>query len=194
MPPRKSERKLAVLLCQTKVSKIINAASPGLERTILLLIYGTGIRGFEAVKIQISDILSDRMQIKINQGKGHKDRFVPLSKELLLALRAYYRQYKPINYMFFSHSKEHPLDVVKLRQIWRVATQKAKVNAGGLHSLRHSFAVNLLESGVDIFSVQQILGHKNISSTSIYLKMTNTISLSVSAKIDSFLKSAINSA
>ena len=194
MPPRKSEKKVSTVLSNAAVSKIINAANQRLERTILILINGTGVRGFEAVKIEVGDILSDRMQIKISQGKGRKDRFVPLSNELLRVLRSYYREYRPVKYMFFSQNKDYPLEIVKLRKFWSEASQRAKINAGGIHSLRHAFAVSLLENGVDIFSLQQILGHKNISSTAIYLKMTNSISLAVSAKIDSFLKSTINSA
>ena len=194
MPPRKTERKVAIVLSNAAVSRIINSAEPGLERTIFLLMYGTGVRGHEAVKIQIADILSDRMLIKISQGKGRKDRFVPLSTELLFTLRDYYRQYRPTKYMFFSQNKEDPLEVVKVRKFWNDAARIAKIESGGLHSLRHAFAVTLLENGVDIFSVQQILGHKNISSTAIYLKMTNTISMAVSAKIDSFLKCTKDSA
>lgn len=194
MPPRKSERKVAIVLSTAAVSKIINSSEAGMERTILLLMYGTGVRGHEAVKIQVADILSDRMLIKVTQGKGRKDRFVPLSSELLIILREYYKQFRPAQYLFFDQIKEQPLEVVKVRKFWRNAAIKAKIHSGGLHSLRHAFAVTLLENGVDIFSVQQILGHKNISSTAIYLKMTNTIAIAVGAKIDSFLKFAKNSA
>ena len=191
IPPRKSEKKVISVLSKQDIFKILNAAEPGLEKTLLLFIYATGARGFEAAKLHVSDIQSDRMLIRLSQGKGRKDRLVPLSPHLLLSLREYYRDYRPGQWLFPKRKKESHIDASAVAAIWNCAKRKAGITTGGVHSLRHAFATNLLEQGVDVYSLQQILGHTNILSTARYLRMTNTISLSVGGKIDGLLKKIV---
>ena len=192
LPPRKSEKKVVSVLSKEDVLKILNAADPGLAQTLLLFMYATGARGFEAVKLHVSDIESSRMVVRINQGKARKDRLVPLSPLLLDKLREYYKAFRPGPWLFPCKETTTHIDVSQMRILWNKAKQRAGVKAAGVHSLRHAFATNLLEQGVDLYSLQQILGHTNIQSTARYLRMTNSISLAVGGKIDSILKNLHN--
>jgi site-specific recombinase XerD len=134
------------------------------------------------------------MLVRISQGKGRKDRLVPLSLQLLQTLREYYKLNRPGEWLFPSEDQSEPMKVAEVRTIWNLAKRKAGIAAGGVHSLRHAFATNMLEQGVDLYSLQQILGHSNIQSTARYLSMTNTISRAVGDKIDVLLKAVTPSA
>jgi len=194
LPPRKSEKRVNFVLSASGIHQIINSARPGLEQTLLLFIYATGARSFEAVRLHVSDIQSARMLVRISQGKGRKDRLVPLSLQLLQTLREYYKLNRPGEWLFPSEDQSEPMKVAEVRTIWNLAKRKAGIAAGGVHSLRHAFATNMLEQGVDLYSLQQILGHSNIQSTARYLSMTNTISRAVGDKIDVLLKAVTPSA
>ncbi len=191
LPPRKSEKRVKLVLTASGIHQIINCARPGLEQTLLFFIYATGARSFEAVRLHVSDIQSSRMLVRISQGKGRKDRLVPLSPHLLHTLREYYRSNRPGEWLFPSADQSEPMKVAEVRTIWNLAKRKAGISTGGVHSLRHAFATNMLEQGVDLYSLQQILGHSNIQSTARYLSMTNTISRAVGDKIDALLKAVI---
>lgn len=189
LPPRKSESRVAQMISEAEIHKIIMAADEGLERTILLFIYATGARSSEAAKIETADIGSARMVISIHQGKGKKDRVVPLSPSLLLELRNYYKKYHPGRWLFPRPDKLGPIKGPDVAAIWKRARDKSGVKCDlGVHSLRHAFATGLLEKGLDIRSLQQILGHSSIMSTARYLRMTNTISMSCGDKIDAMLR------
>lgn len=188
LPPRKSEKRVNFVLSTSGILQIIKSARPGLEQTLFLFIYATGARSFEAVRLHVSDIQSARMLVRISQGKGRKDRLVPLSPQLLHTLREYYKSNRPGEWLFPSEDQSEPMKVTEVRTIWNLAKRKAGISTGGVHSLRHAFATNMLEQGVDLYSLQQILGHSNIQSTARYLSMTNTISRAVGDKIDVLLK------
>lgn len=190
IPSRKSETRVVDVLSRDEVQKIIMSANTGRDRTLLTLLYATGARAFEAAKIEIKDIDSQRMLIKIQQGKGKKDRFVPMSKCLLAELRSFYRIARPKRWLFEQANSMEPINAAKVSYAWTLAKEKSGVSKGhGVHSLRHAFATHLLEEGVDVRSLQQILGHTSIQSTARYLKLTNTISLSCGDKIDDLIKS-----
>lgn len=189
IPTRKTETRLVDVLAREDMKKIVMAAKPGIERALLIFLYATGARGFEAAKVEIVDIDSKRMLIKIRRGKGKKDRFVPMSSMLLAELRNFYKMSRPSRWLFELPDKSGPIDQATVSSIWTRAKYRSGVTrAHGVHSVRHAFATNLLEEGVDLRSLQQILGHSSIQSTARYLRLTNTISMSCGDKIDALLK------
>ena len=137
--------------------------------------YGTGLRVSEALHLQVPDLDSQRMMIRIEQGKGHRDRFVPLSPKLLSLLRTYWRKLRPQPWLFPGQFPAQPLG----REAVRDAIARASARAGlkkhvSPHSLRHAFAVHLLEAGTDIRKIQLLLGHRSLDATRIYTKVDLT--------------------
>jgi integrase/recombinase XerD len=140
------------------------------HRVFLMTVYGGGLRLGEACRLKPSQIDSARMQIRVEDGKGHKDRCTLLSPRLLQELRDYYRMFRPKSWLFFGRDQNEPLPLATGQKIFYHAQQRAELpDKGGIHSLRHSFATHLLESGVEITAVQRLLGHSSLSTTSVYL-------------------------
>lgn len=140
------------------------------HRAFLMTVYGGGLRLGEACRLKPSHIDSARMQIRVEDGKGHKDRYTLLSARLLQELRDYYRMFRPKDWLFFGRDQNEPLPSGTGQHIFYHAQQRAELpDRGGIHSLRHSFATHLLESGVEITAVQRLLGHSSLSTTSVYL-------------------------
>lgn len=163
--------KLPEILSPNEVAQIIKAAGNLKYRTLLMLIYSSGLRVSEAVKLRVSDIDSQRMTLHIRDAKGHKDRYVMLSPVMDQALRAYWKVCRFSNYVF--PSKDNPDKAISIgmaSQKFKAAKTKAGITKkGGIHSLRHGFATHMLESGVDIFAIKSLLGHSSIQSTVRYL-------------------------
>lgn len=140
------------------------------HRAFLMTVYGGGLRLGEACRLQPAQIDSARMQIRVEDGKGHKDRYTLLSPRLLQELRAYYRLFRPQHWLFFGRDPNEPLAPGTGQHIFYHAQERAGLpDKGGIHSLWHSFATHLLESGVEITAVQRLLGHASLSTTSVYL-------------------------
>jgi site-specific recombinase XerD len=129
------------------------------------------LRVSEVCHLKVTDIISARMQIRIEQGKRQKDRYTLLSPKLLAALRGYWRLYRPRHWLFPSayHPDRHLTTRTAERVFNRAATLAGLPNHDGIHSLRHSFATHLLESGVDVIVLQRLLGHTNLATTAGYL-------------------------
>jgi site-specific recombinase XerD len=188
IPSRKSESKVVEILSRKEVHQVLAAAKIGRDKTLLMLIYATGMRSCEAARVKVSHIDSTRMVIRVEMGKGAKDRIVPLSQVLLQELRQYYRAYRPREWLFPNTSGKGPLVGAQVSKIWQTAKDRAGIKRGkGVHTLRHCFATHLLEDGVDLRSLQQMLGHTSIQTTARYLRFTNTISTACGEKIDSLL-------
>lgn len=169
----KTERKLPEVLSQSEVLKILNALDNKKHRAMLFTIYSAGLRVSEVVKLKVNDIDSERMLIHIVQGKGKKDRYTTLSEIALTELRNYARKYKPDTWLF---PGENPREYITERTVQRIFGN-AKIKAGikknvSVHSLRHSFATHLLEGGVDLRYIQELLGHANSKTTEIYTHVT----------------------
>jgi len=171
--PQSKERKLPVVLSKEEVKRIINSANNLKHKAILSTIYSAGLRLSEAVNLKIADIDSERMLISIKGGKGKKDRNTILSKELLLLLREYFKEYKPKVWLFENPSYE-AVSPRFIQQVFHLSLQKTNINKNAsVHTLRHSFATHLLENGEDVRKIQILLGHNNLRTTEIYTHVTS---------------------
>ena len=173
----KVERRLPVVLSPDEVKNMIDAATTLVHRTMLMTLYSTGMRRAELSRLMVGDIDSQRMVIHIRQGKGSKDRDVPLSARLLETLREYWRWKKPHGYLFPGEAKrgskgEH-LTPKAIYHACKGAARRAGIRKTvGPHTLRHSFATHLVESGADLRTVQLLLGHARLEQTMIYLHLS----------------------
>ncbi|OFV95353.1 MAG: integrase [Acidobacteria bacterium RIFCSPLOWO2_12_FULL_54_10] len=172
-------KKLPVVLSPEEVAQLIEAAPNIRHRTILLLLYATGLRRTEASRLKIADIDSQRMVIHVQQGKGSRDRELPLTPKLLEALREYWRscKVKPRVYLFPTRlnatAEEQPISD---KTVWHACRDTA-LRAGltkriGPHTLRHSFATHLLEAGNDLRTIQLLMGHEELKHTTLYLHLS----------------------
>jgi len=158
-----------------EVMKIIESLQNLKHRTILMLLYSTGMRISEIAACRIGDIDSKNMRIKIVQGKGCKDRYTILSQQVLLELRAYYIIYKPKEYLF---NGCRPASRYSVRSIQHLM-QKALIKAGlenkdyTVHTIRHSFATHLIDSGTDLHTIKELLGHSSLQTTIKYMHLTS---------------------
>jgi integrase/recombinase XerD len=170
-------RKLPVVLSPEEVARLLEAA-PGLKyRAALSVAYGAGLRANEVVSLKVSDIDSQRMVIRVEQGKGRKDRYVMLSPHLLELLRAWWRAARPQGWLFPGQNRVNPLTTRQLNRACHVAAARAGLDKPvSLHTLRHSFATHLLEQNIDIRVIQVLLGHAKLDSTALYTRVaTKTI-------------------
>ena len=173
----KRPHKLPVVLSPQEVKRLIEAAPNLLYRTVLMVLYSTGVRRTEASQLKVSDIDSERRVIHVRQGKGSRDRDVPLTPKLLEALRQYWRWKKPRNYLFPSTPGHRGLEgSISHKTIWyvcnRVAAKAGIKKRIGPHTLRHSFATHLLEAGADLRTIQLLLGHQELKDTIVYLHLS----------------------
>lgn len=174
IPYPRRVKKLPSVLSQAEVVALLQATTNFKHRTILTTIYATGLRVSELVGLRISDIDSARQMITVRQGKGCKDRFVILSPTLLELLRQYWKAYRPVTYLFPGEAVGQHLsqrNVGYLCRHWAAAAGISKPVSP--HSLRHAFATHLLEAGTDLRTIQLLLGHTSLRSTSIYLHVSN---------------------
>ena len=170
-------RKLPVVLSPEEIARLLNAA-PGLKyKAALSVAYGAGLRAAEVVSLKICDIDSKRMIIRVEQGKGHKDRNVMLSASLLELLRAWWRAARPQGWLFPGRDPAQPMTTRQLNRACRAAAQAAGIEKNvSPHTLRHSFATHLLEQNVDVRVIQVLLGHAKLDSTALYTRVaTKTI-------------------
>jgi integrase/recombinase XerD len=175
IPYARKRRQLPVILSADEVVRLL-AAVPSLKhRTALMTAYAAGLRVSEVVRLKIADIDSDRMLIRVEQGKGGRDRYIMLSSQLLVVLRAYWRETRPAHWMFPGQDETRPLDPSVLQWACRKAREAAKLGKPvTVHTLRHSFATHLLEAGTDIRIIQVLLGHRDLSTTARYTQVTAT--------------------
>jgi len=175
LPSLKSEQKLPVVLSKTECRKLFAAPRRLKHRVLLALIYSAGLRLSEVIKLRLEDIDSDRMQIRIRQGKGRKDRYVVLSVLILSGLRKYYQSSCPKKWLFNGRRAGEPLSRRAVQWVMRRAKSQAGINKEvSTHSLRHSYATHLLEDGVDLYTIKEQLGHSSIETTLLYLHIAQT--------------------
>lgn len=161
------------ILDRASVQKVLNAHTNLKHRALLAMIYGSGLRVGEACRLRPCDIESapDRMMVRVEQGKGRKDRYTLLSHSALAILREYWRQEHPGEWLFPQRLASKPMSTNGVSHVYLNACAKAGIpheRAHGIHTLRHCFASHLMEDGVALPVIQQLLGHRNLSTTSVY--------------------------
>jgi len=174
VPFAKVPAKQPELLARDEISRLLLACLHPRHRMLLQTIYASGLRVSEACELQIADIDSapDRMCIRVRCGKGGKGRQSILSPTLLALLRAYVRTFAPRRWLFSDPTGTQPLCVSSAQRAYYGACRRARINkSGGIHTLRHCFATHLLEGGVDLYTIQKLLGHGHISTTGRYLHL-----------------------
>ena len=173
VPLPKQPQKLPEILSREEVWRLLTVPLHPRHRLLLTTVYAAGLRVSEAIALKVSDIDADRMTMRIEQGKGAKDRYVPLAARLLRELRAYWQTAPPRVWLFANRQGTRPIDITVAQKIYTLAKLRAGiVKQGGIHALRHAFATHLLEAGVDLHTVQRLLGHRQISTTMRYFHLS----------------------
>ena len=176
LPYPKVQRKLPNILSREEVAHLIEASSSLFQRTLLMVLYGTGMRRAEMVGLKVADIDSQRMILHVVDGKGHKDRDLPLTPALLETLRAYWRWLKPRTYMFPSRMHRDHEQPISDKTVWHACAEAAKKavirKRVSPHLIRHSWATHLLEAGTDLRTIQLLLGHEDLETTAGYLHLS----------------------
>lgn len=170
LPFPKKERHLPVVLSRKEVGAFLDGLGGLKPRTFCLTTYATGLRVSEGCHLLPSDIDSQRMVVRVQQGKGKKDRYIPISARLLDALRQYWKAARPKTWLFEGAQAGHPITRSAVERWFHPACEKAGLSKIVTpHTLRHCFATHLLESGTDLRTIQILLGHRSLSTTAIYL-------------------------
>lgn len=177
IPMAKVPKRLPQILSREEVVRLLAAARNERARTVLTTAYAAGLRVSELCALELSDIESaaDRMCLKVRQAKGGKERYTLLSPRLLEVLRHYWRVYRPRRWLFANGTGDGPMEVRSAQRMYWAARDAAGIApAGGIHALRHAFATHLLEAGVDLPTLQHLLGHGHVTTTMRYLHLARS--------------------
>jgi integrase/recombinase XerD len=173
LPPRKHAQRLPEILSLAEVELLLKSARTLKGRMILMTTYGGGLRLSEVINLKITDIDSQRMAIRVEEGKNNKDRYTLLSLRLLQGLREYWRTYQPKFWLFPGKLPGKPLNPSSVQKIYIEAKAIAGIRKrGGIHTLRHCFGTHLLEAGVDVRTIQVAMGHRCLETTSRYMQIS----------------------
>ena len=172
LPCAKEPSKLPQSLSHGELVRLFTVTTNRKHRALLMTTYAAGLRASEVTRLRVSDIDSARMCIRVEQGKGRKDRYVALSPRLLVQLREYWREQRPPQWLFPGSRIDHPMSRDGAWHIYVTARDRAGITKpGGLHLLRHCFATDLLEAGTELVVIQRLMGHASIRSTLRYLHL-----------------------
>jgi len=170
--PRKPQR-LPEILSVEEVGRLFASVESHKHRLLFEAIYACGLRVSEATQLKTRDFDRDRMTVRIEQGKGRKDRYVPLSKRLLRKLDQYWVTTRPRQWVFEGSTPERCLHITAVQKAYTLAKLRAGIQKhGGIHALRHAYATHMIESGVDVLTVQRLLGHRSVSTTMRYFHLS----------------------
>jgi len=173
IPRAQRGKKLPVVLSAQEVQAIFSAVGNLKHRAVLMTIYSAGLRISEVVHLKVSDLDSQRMTIRVEQGKGQKDRYTLLGQRTLDILREYWKEYRPLGWLFPGKPESEPLSVSSVQKVFEKALLRAGIEKPvSVHTLRHSFATHLLEAGTDLFHIQRLLGHTSLKTTAVYLHLS----------------------
>jgi site-specific recombinase XerD len=173
IPFGKRPKTLPTVLSPEEVLRLIAAAPAGRDRVLLQLAYGCGLRLGELLHLRVRDIDSARMVIHVRQGKGSKDRLVPLSRRLLEELRGYWRRYRPDRWLFPGKQPDGGMSGSNVQRRFSRLVQRVGLSKHcTMHTLRHSYATHLLEAGVDLLTLKALLGHKSLETTARYVHVS----------------------
>ena len=171
--PRR-EAKLPVVFSAGEINKLLDTTKNLKHEALYALAYSSGVRLSELCNLKIRDIDSVRMQIRVENGKGRKDRYTILSKRALEILREYFKKYRPVDYLFFGHDKKKAIRGGTIQKALKRSIKNAGIiKAAHFHTFRHTFATHLLEQNVNIKVIQALLGHSSIRTTMVYLHLVN---------------------
>src|SRR5450631_742904 len=185
IPACRKPQKLPVVMSQEEVNRFLLAVENPKHRVILTVCYAAGLRVSEAVRLTPEAIDSQRMVIRVAAGKGSKDRYVMLSPKLLDILRAYWRKARPQHWLFPGDLPGQPITASAVEVVCRQVREQAAISKPVTpHSLRHAFAVHLLESGADVRTTQLLLGHRSLSTTAKYLRIATSKVCATSSPLD----------
>ena len=185
IPRTKKSKKLPEVLATSEIKAILKATTNIKHRTLLMTIYAAGLRVSEAANLRVNDIDSKRMQIRIRQGKGKKDRYTILSEVNLSLLRTYWKQCRPNTWLFPSTMSDKPITTRTIQKVFQTSKEKAQITKNvSVHSLRHSFATHLLEAGTDIYYIQRLMGHNSTKTTSMYIHLKQETLLKIKSPLD----------
>ena len=174
IPYPKEEQDLPIIISRRELHKLFSSSSNVKHRLMLIMLYASGLRRNELLNLRIENIETNdgKFRIRINRAKGNKDRYTVLSKKLLPDLREYFKAYKPVDFLFNGKTKGKPMTASGLRHALTMANKKSGIKQINLHILRHCFASHSLEDGMNLRTLQDILGHASIKTTMIYLHVS----------------------
>jgi len=173
VPSRRTPRRLPEVLSRQEVGRLFAVTENLKHRVLLMTAYAAGLRVSELVHLEVADIDSGRMMLRVRAGKGQKDRYTVLSVRLVEELRTYWRAYRPAPWLFPGSAADRPIEPNTAAKVYRRAKEKAGITkSGGIHTLRHCFATHLLEAGVDVRTIQLLMGHQSIRTTIHYVHLT----------------------
>jgi len=185
IPPRGRSGKRPGVLSREEVGRLIGAPRNVKHRALLAMAYGSGLRVSEVVRVKIADIDRGRMMLRVEQGKGHKDRYTVLSSRALKLLEDVWRQERPAEYFFAPHRGGRPVCVGTAQAVYYAALRASGVRrVGGIHVLRHCFATHLMEAGVDIYTIKRWMGHTALVTTGRYMHVTAEHLATVKSPLD----------
>ncbi|MBW2031653.1 MAG: tyrosine-type recombinase/integrase [Deltaproteobacteria bacterium] len=174
-----------MVLAREEVRSVLRCIDNLKHRAILTTIYSGGLRVSEATHLKPSDIDSKRMMIWVQGGKGNRDRYTLLGKHTLGILREYWKAYQPTEWLFPGQEPKKPITTSTVNRVFKASLYRAGIRKkASVHTLRHSFATHLLESGTDLYYIQRLLGHRSASTTSIYLHITGKDLCKIKSPID----------
>jgi integrase/recombinase XerD len=184
--PVKTSRTLPVVLSKDEVQRLLSAAPNIKHRTLLMTAYAAGLRVSEVTHLRVCDLDSNRMVIRVQQGKGQKDRYVMLAPRLLESLRQYWKAVRPKgDYVFPGNSPNRPLSRASALRACQQACQRARLDKHvTFHTLRHSFATHLLEAGTDLPTIQLLLGHRYLTTTARYIHVAHATLTSIQSPLE----------
>jgi integrase/recombinase XerD len=173
IPPRTRSKKIPMLLSRNEVWQLLEAPTSLKHRALLAMVYSSGLRVSEAVRLRPEHIESDQMMVRVEQGKGRKDRYTVLSKKCLEILREYWRAYQPGRWLFFGRDKNKPMPIGTAQRIFYNARKKTGITKGrGIHTLRHCFASHSMDEGVELYVIKRWMGHSSMKTTYGYIHLT----------------------
>jgi site-specific recombinase XerD len=185
IPGPKHRQTLPEILNPAEVRRLLEHTSTRKQRAVLATTYAAGLRVSEVVRLQLHHLDAERMRLRIEQGKGGKDRDTLLSPRRLEELRAYWRQYRPALWLVPARDGKQPMDVSTAQKFYPAAKQRAGIpKRGGIHALRHAFATHLLEAGTDLHTIQRLLGHGHLDTTMRYFHLARRTVLGTTSPLE----------
>ncbi len=188
IPRTKVCKRLPEVLAESEIITLLNVTRNLKHQAMLMTTYAAGLRVSETAELRVKDIDSNRMAIRVNQGKGNKDRYTLLSKTNLILLRNYWKQYHPTTWLFPGPTGDKHITTRTIQKVFEKSAQKAGITKDvSVHSLRHSFATHLLEAGTDLYHIQRLMGHSSPKTTAVYIHLKKEDLLKIQSPLDALM-------